>query len=134
MDAGHGAALPGLLARRLHGSLARFVEGVPGMTGRELAGRAALVTGSARNIGRAIALDLARAGAAVMVNARTSRADAEAVAASIRAEGGRAEVVLADVSTPQGAAAAVGATAAAFGGLDLLVNNASVRREIAFAD
>jgi 3-oxoacyl-[acyl-carrier protein] reductase len=104
------------------------------MTGRELAGRAALVTGSARNIGRAIALDLARAGAAVMVNARTSSADADAVAAAIRADGGRAEVVLADVSTPGGAAAAVGAAAAAFGSLDLLVNNASVRREVDFAD
>ena len=104
------------------------------MTDRELAGRVALVTGSARNIGRAIAMDLARAGAAVMVNARTSRAEADAVAAGIRAEGGRAEVVLADVSTPDGAAAAVGATAKAFGGLDLLVNNASVRREVAFAD
>jgi 3-oxoacyl-[acyl-carrier protein] reductase len=103
------------------------------MTGRELSGRAALVTGSARNIGRAIAIDLARAGAAVMINARTSRADAEEAAAAIRAEGGRAEVRLADVASPEGAASLVEATASAFGQLDILVNNASVRREIDFA-
>lgn len=98
-----------------------------------LAGRVALVTGSARNIGRAIAIALARAGAAVMVNARTSNAEAEAVAAEIRAEGGRAVAQLADVSHPAEASGLVAATVAEFGGLDILVNNASVRRERAFA-
>ncbi|HET9663230.1 MAG TPA: SDR family NAD(P)-dependent oxidoreductase, partial [Burkholderiales bacterium] len=53
--------------------------------GEELAGRVALVTGASRNIGRAIALALAQGGAAVAVNARTSREDAEKVAGEIRA-------------------------------------------------
>ncbi len=101
--------------------------------GQVLAGRVALVTGSARNIGRAIAVALARAGAAVMVNARTSGAEAEQVAAAIRAEGGRAVAQLADVSHPGEAAGLVAATVAEFGGLDILVNNASVRRERPFA-
>jgi 3-oxoacyl-[acyl-carrier protein] reductase len=98
-----------------------------------LAGRVALVTGSARNIGRAIAVALARSGAAVIVNARTSREEAERVAAEIRSEGGRAVAQLADVSHPGEAAGLVAATVAEFGGLDILVNNASVRRERAFA-
>ena len=72
---------------------------------QELAGRVAVVTGSARNIGRAIALALAQAGAAVIVNARTSAPDAEAVAEEIRAAGGRAAVKMADVADPDQAAA-----------------------------
>jgi 3-oxoacyl-[acyl-carrier protein] reductase len=100
--------------------------------GVPLDGRVAIVTGSARNIGRAIALDLARAGAAVVVNARTSKAEAEAVAEEIRALNGRALVVLADVATPDAAAQLVAAAVAAFGRLDILVNNASVRRETDF--
>lgn len=99
-----------------------------------LAGRVALVTGSARNIGRAIAMALARSGAAVMVNARTSREEAEHVVAEIRAAGGRGAVRLADVSQPTQAADLVAATVAEFGGLDILVNNASVRKERAFAE
>jgi len=98
-----------------------------------LAGRVALVTGSSRNIGRAIAMALARAGAAVMVNARTSSAEAEQVASAIRSEGGHAAAQLADVSDPGEAAHLVAATVGEFGGLDILVNNASVRRERAFA-
>ena len=104
------------------------------MSTRELEGRRAVVTGSARNIGRAIALELARAGAAVVIGARTARADAEAVAAEVRTAGGRAAVAVADVATPEGAAAVVGAAVEAFGGLDILVNNAAVRREKDFAD
>jgi 3-oxoacyl-[acyl-carrier protein] reductase len=100
----------------------------------ELEGRRAVVTGSARNIGREIALELARAGAAVVINARTARADAEAVAEEVRAAGGTAAVVVADVSVPEGARAIVEATVAAFGGLDILVNNAAMRREVDFAD
>jgi len=98
-----------------------------------LAGRVALVTGSARNIGRAIALELASAGAAVMVSARTSAADAEAVVTEIRNGGGRAAVKLADVADPDSAAALVAAAIESFGRLDILVNNAAVRREIDFA-
>jgi 3-oxoacyl-[acyl-carrier protein] reductase len=104
------------------------------MTGRELEGRRAIVTGSARNIGREIALELARAGAALVINARSARADAEAVAAEITGGGGEAVVVMADVATPEGAAAIVSAATDAFGGVDILVNNAAVRREVDFAD
>jgi 3-oxoacyl-[acyl-carrier protein] reductase len=103
------------------------------MTAPDLTGRVAVVTGSARNIGRAIALALARSGAAVAVSARQAAAEAEAVAAEIRDAGGRAMVALADVKRPESAAALVTAAIDAFGRLDILVNNASVRREIDFA-
>jgi 3-oxoacyl-[acyl-carrier protein] reductase len=98
-----------------------------------LSGRVALVTGSGRNIGRAIALELAGAGAAVMVSARASAAEAEAVVEEIRSGGGRAAVKLADVADPDAAAALVAAAVESFGRLDILVNNAAVRREIDFA-
>jgi 3-oxoacyl-[acyl-carrier protein] reductase len=103
------------------------------MSSTDLDGRVALVTGSARNIGRAIALELATAGAAVIVNARTSTADAQAVANEIQQTGGRAAVKLGDVGDPAAVEAIVRATVEAFGRLDILVNNASVRREVDFA-
>ena len=99
-----------------------------------LAGRVAVVTGSARNIGRAIALDLARAGAAVVVNARSAAADAEAVAAEVREAGGKAVVRIADITDPAAAAGLIAAALTSFGRLDILVNNASVRREVDFAE
>ncbi|MBI2186961.1 MAG: 3-oxoacyl-ACP reductase FabG [Acidobacteria bacterium] len=101
---------------------------------RELAGAVALVTGSARNIGRAIAIALADAGAAVMVTGRQALADAEAVAAEIDRAGGRAAAMTADVGDPAAAAALVAATVDRLGRLDILVNNASVRREVDFTD
>jgi 3-oxoacyl-[acyl-carrier protein] reductase len=104
------------------------------MTSKELTERVAVVTGSARNIGRAIALDLASAGASVVVNARTSSTEAEATAEEIHRQGGRAVVAMTDISEPEGAAALVAAAVDAFGRLDILVNNAAVRREIDFAD
>lgn len=95
----------------------------------ELAGRVAVVTGSGRNIGRAIAFDLAAAGAAVVVNARSNAEETDAVAREIEGKGGRALALLADVADE----AAVGRMAAAaverFGRIDLLVNNAAVRPE-----
>lgn len=101
---------------------------------KELDGRVAIVTGSARNIGRAIAVDLARAGAAVVVNARSSAGEADAVAAEIRKAGGKATVKLADVTDPAAVTGLVAAAVETFGGLDILVNNAGVRKETAFAD
>src|SRR5262245_14891437 len=98
-------------------------------TNGDLANRVAVVTGSARNIGRAIALALARAGAAVVVNTLQSAQAAEDTAADIRAAGGRAIVKLADIKDPQGARALVAAAVEAFGALDILVNNAAVRHE-----
>jgi 3-oxoacyl-[acyl-carrier protein] reductase len=100
----------------------------------ELAGKVAIVTGSARNIGRAIALDLARAGAAVVVNAQKSADEAKATAHAIGAEGGRAIVQLGDVTQEKDAAALVDAALKAFGRLDCLVNNAALRREVPFAE
>jgi 3-oxoacyl-[acyl-carrier protein] reductase len=104
-----------------------------GMTpGAELAGRVALVTGAARNIGRAIARSLAAGGAAVMVNARTSRVQAEETVAMIERAGGSAALHIADVTDPAQVAALVGATLARFGRLDALVNNAAIRMETPF--
>jgi len=99
----------------------------------DLTGRVAVVTGSSRNIGRAIALELAGAGAAVVVNARTSAAEAEGVADEIRRAGGRAAVLVADVTDPAAVAALIAAAVDSFGRLDILVNNAAVRREVDFA-
>lgn len=99
---------------------------------KDLSGRVALVTGSGRNIGRAIALALGEAGAAVMINALRSAGDAETVAGEIRAKGSRAAVKLADVSRPDQAADLVKATVETFGRLDILVNNAALRRETEF--
>lgn len=98
----------------------------------ELAGRVALVTGAAKNIGRAIALELAAAGARVAINTRASRAEAEAVAAEIRAAGGSAAVYLADIADAEAVQRMHAAIAAELGTVDILVLNASVRREIAF--
>src|ERR1043166_9938793 len=77
--------------------------------GKELGGRWAIGAGAARNIGRAIARELAAAGAAVVVNARTSEAEAKAVAREIEDGGGRAFAFVADVTDE----AAVGSMAAA---------------------
>lgn len=90
------------------------------MSFASLDGRTALVTGASRGIGRAIAVELAAAGAAVVVGYRSGQAEAEAVAAEI---GGRA--VQADVSDPDSARALVDAA----GELDILVNNAGLTRD-----
>ena len=100
----------------------------------ELAGKVALVTGGARNIGRAIALALAEGGAAVMVNARTSRDAAQGTVDSIRTAGGKAGLHLADVTDPAAVAAMVQAAVAQFGRLDMLVNNAAIRAETPFPE
>lgn len=98
----------------------------------ELAGQVALVTGAAKNIGRAIALELAAAGAKVAINTRASRAEAEAVAKEIRAAGGSAAVYIADIADAAQVKHMHAAVAAELGAVDILVLNASVRREIAF--
>jgi 3-oxoacyl-[acyl-carrier protein] reductase len=102
--------------------------------GQELAGKVALVTGGARNIGRAIARSLAAGGAAVMVNARTSRAQAEETVALIEEAGGKAALHIADVTQAREVDALVDATLKRFGRLDALVNNAAVRMEAPFEE
>jgi len=99
---------------------------------KELAGRVAIVTGAGRNIGRAIALELSDAGAAVAVNGRVSRADVEAVVAEIESRGGKALAAMADVSDEAAVQRMAAAAAERFGRIDILVNNAAVRPEKPF--
>jgi 3-oxoacyl-[acyl-carrier protein] reductase len=93
---------------------------VTGSTFCSLEGKNALVTGASRGIGRAIAMELARAGASVVVSFRTGKEEAEALAAEI---GGRA--IRSDVSDPESARSLVEEA----GDLDVLVNNAGVTRD-----
>ena len=95
----------------------------------DLPGRVALVTGAGRNIGRAIACELAAAGAAVVLNTRKDRSEVDDVKAEIETNGGRAMVVVADVTQPDAVATMIAEAKAGFGRLDILVNNAAVRRE-----
>ncbi len=90
-----------------------------------LEGTTAIVTGSSRGIGADVAQLLAGQGAAVVVNYRQKAPRANKVVAGIEAAGGRAVAVGADLTTPEGPAALVDAAVTTFGGLDLLVLNAS---------
>jgi len=94
-----------------------------------LEGRVALVTGAVRRIGRAIALAVAGDGAAVVINTRSSKGEADAVVAEIEAAGGRALVHLADVTDEAAVQRMVDATVAKYGRLDILINNAADRRQ-----
>jgi 3-oxoacyl-[acyl-carrier protein] reductase len=100
----------------------------------ELASKVAVVTGAGRNIGRAIALTLAEAGASVVVNARSNRTELEAVAREIEAAGGNALVHIGDVADAVAVQAMADAAVKQFGGIDILVNNAALRREKPFAE
>lgn len=100
----------------------------------ELKGQVGLVTGGSRGIGRACALALAEAGAAVAVAYR-ERADlAEQVVAQIQAAGGRAAALQGDVADPRACGALAEATVARFGRIDILVNNAGTALEKLLAD
>ncbi|MCB1743918.1 MAG: SDR family oxidoreductase [Gammaproteobacteria bacterium] len=101
---------------------------------RELEGKVALVTGSARNIGRAIAEELARAGAAVCINAVQAEDLCREVADGIIASGGKAIAVRADIRDPEQVKRMVDSVNEAFGGIDILVNNAAVRNNIDFTE
>lgn len=102
--------------------------------GKELAGQVALVTGAGQNIGRAIALALAAGGAAVAVNTRASRDAAENVAQEIRTAGGKAEVFMADIADAREVQAMFNGVIERFGRIDILVLNASARKEVPFVE
>jgi len=99
-----------------------------------LQGKVALVTGAGKNIGRCIALTLARDGAAVLVNGRSDKAAVEAVVGEIAAAGGKAMAAMGDVSDPAVAPRLAAEAAKAFGGVDILVSNAGLRRQTSFLD
>ena len=99
---------------------------------KALAGKVAIVSGAGKNIGKAIALALAADGAAVVVNGRGDRAIIEETAQEIRVAGGRALPYLADVSKPDAVAAMVDAAVKEFGGIDIAVGNAGLRRQTPF--
>ena len=101
---------------------------------QELAGKVAIVTGSGRNIGRAIALALADGGASVVVNARSNRTEAEAVAREIESMGGQAAVHIGGVADGGAVQAMADAAVKQFGRIDILVNNAALRREKPFSE
>lgn len=95
--------------------------------GTQLRGRTALVTGSNSNIGRAIALELAREGANVVIHGRSRQAEAEAVAAEARALGVGALVCLADVSDQAAVRSMIAHATEHFGSVDILLNSVGMR-------
>jgi 3-oxoacyl-[acyl-carrier protein] reductase len=95
----------------------------------DLQGRVAVVTGSSRGIGRAIALELAGLGAKVVVNYRTSPAEAESVLQAIQEAGGQGVIVRADVSLFAEAQGLIDKSIEAYGSVDILVNNAGTTRD-----
>ena len=92
---------------------------------KPLAGKVAIVTGAGRNIGRAEALALARAGAKVVIN---SKNNADEVVNSIREFGGEAESIICDASSWEAGEAIINRAIEAFGRVDILVNNAGIHR------
>jgi 3-oxoacyl-[acyl-carrier protein] reductase len=100
--------------------------------GDEFAGKVALVTGAARNIGRAIALSLASGGAKVGVNTRSNMDQARGVVNEIKALGTDAEAYVADVADPTQVQPMVDAVLKRFGRLDILVLNAALREHVHF--
>ncbi len=89
----------------------------------ELKGKTAIVTGGGRDIGRACAVRLAKAGANVAINYFSSSAGADAAVAEIKAMGGKAFALQGDLNSQTGVDALVAQTVKAFGGVDILVNN-----------
>jgi 3-oxoacyl-[acyl-carrier protein] reductase len=100
----------------------------------ELSGKVAIVTGAGRNIGRAIALTLSDAGASVAVVVRSNKAEADAVVKEIEEKEGKAIALLADISDPKTVQAMADAVVSQLGRIDILVNNAAIRREKAIDD
>lgn len=95
----------------------------------EFDGRVALITGAARNIGRAIARELAAAGAKIVVAAQSDKAGLDETVGVVEAVGGHATAVIGDITREADVAAMVKAATDRYGRLDILVNNAAVRGE-----
>lgn len=91
--------------------------------------RVAVVTGGSRGIGRAVALELGRRGAAVVVNYNKSPEAADEVVNEIKAAGGKAAAFQADVSSPQSAQELIKFAVETFGDLHILVNNAGITKD-----
>ncbi|MEX2449838.1 MAG: SDR family oxidoreductase [Rhodospirillales bacterium] len=101
---------------------------------RKLEGQVALLTGAVRRNGRAIALALAEEGVSIVINARTSKDEAEALAKEIEALGVKAMVHLADVTDRKQVDAMVDRIIKEFGRVDILLNNAADRNKIPFLE
>ena len=99
-----------------------------------LSGKVAIVTGSGRNIGRATALELARRGASVVVNARSNQDEANAVVAEVEALGGSAISAIADVGIHEQVDNMMSDALSAFGRVDILINNAGLRAAHSITD
>ncbi len=102
--------------------------------GKKLAGKVAVVTGSSKGIGAAIAKSLAAEGASVVVNYSSSQADGETVAKAVTTTGGKAIAVQANMSNSKDIAALFASAKKAFGRLDILVNNAGIYDFVALED
>ena len=98
-------------------------------TDKTLDGKVAIVTGAGRNIGRAIALMLAGQGASIIVNVRSNKTEADEVVSVVTAAGAKAVAVLGDVADPATADRLAVEAIKHFGRVDILVNNAAIRRE-----
>src|SRR5260370_33883806 len=99
-----------------------------------LQGTVALISGAGNNIGRAVALALARDGAAIVVNGRADRTAVDGVVREIEATGGKALAAMGDVSDPKVPPRLADEAARAFGGVDIRVSNAGLRRQTSFLD
>ena len=115
------------------------MSSAPSTSQGDLIGQVALVTGGVRRIGRSIALTLAREGAAIAVNAKSSRDEAAETVQEIEALGGTARVFMGDVTDEAEVARMVKEIGAMLGPVDILINNAAVRRDdaltaMSFAD
>lgn len=106
------------------------------MTEREqpLAGKVAIVIGAGKNIGRGIALALARDGAKVVVNGRSDQGLLDEVVDAVEAQGGEAMSALADVSKEAHVARLAASTVERFGGIDIAISNAGLRRQTPFTE
>ena len=102
--------------------------------GFRLDGKVALITGSGRNIGRAVAECFAAVGAKVVINGHKDKAALDETAAAIRANGGQVHAVMADVADPVAVKGMIDETVKTFGGIDIVVSNVGIRKYRAFLE